>query len=78
METEIVQLAPISNKVPQKIQDLVAEKKQALVDHKLQVFTGPIKNQDGKVILAAGKTYTDKELLSMNFFIEGVQGAAPK
>ncbi|NOQ40914.1 MAG: BMP family ABC transporter substrate-binding protein, partial [Desulfuromusa sp.] len=49
METEIVQLAPISDKVPQKIQDLVAEKKQALVDHKLQVFTGPIKNQNGEV-----------------------------
>ena len=78
METEIVQLAPISNKVPQKIQDLVAEKKQALVDHKLQVFTGPIKDQSGKIILAAGKTYTDKELLSMNYFIEGVQGAVPK
>ena len=78
METEIVQLAPISNKVPQKIQDLVAEKKQALVEHKMQVFTGPIKGQDGKILLEAGKAYSDKELLSMNFFIEGVQGAIPK
>ncbi|MEA3363846.1 MAG: BMP family ABC transporter substrate-binding protein [Thermodesulfobacteriota bacterium] len=78
METGIVKLAPVSNKVPQKVQDLVAERKQALVDHKSQVFTGPIKGQDGKVLLAAGKTFNDKELLSMNFFIEGVQGTIPE
>jgi len=78
METDIVKLAPISDKVPQKIQDLVAEKKQALMDHSLQVFTGPIKDQSGNIALAAGKTFSDKELLSMNFFIEGVQGTIPK
>ncbi len=78
IETEVVKLAPMSDKVPQQIRDLVAEKKQALVDHKTQVFTGPIKGQDGKVLLGAGKTYSDKELLQMNFFIEGVQGAIPK
>ncbi|MEA3333929.1 MAG: BMP family ABC transporter substrate-binding protein [Pseudomonadota bacterium] len=74
METGIVKLAPLSDKVPQKIKALVAEKKQALMEHTMQVFTGPIKDQNGKVILTAGKTYTDKELLSMNFFIAGVQG----
>ncbi len=74
METDVVQLAPLSDKVPQQIQDLVAEKKQALMQHKSQVFTGPIKGQDGKILLPAGKTYSDKELLSMNFFIQGVQG----
>ncbi|MDX2495554.1 MAG: BMP family ABC transporter substrate-binding protein [Desulfuromusa sp.] len=78
METGIVKLAPISNKVPQKVQDLVAERKQALVDHKSQIFTGPIKDQNGKIILEAGKTLQDKELLSMNYFIEGVQGTIPK
>jgi len=78
METGIVKLAPLSDKVPQKVQALVAEKQQALMEHKLQVFTGPIKNQTGEVILPAGKTYNDKELLSMNFFIEGVQGAIAK
>lgn len=78
MEKDVVRLAPISDKVPQKIRDLVAEKKQALMDRKLQVFTGPIKDQSGNIVLAAGKTFSDKELLSMNFFIEGVQGTIPQ
>ncbi|WP_321369403.1 BMP family ABC transporter substrate-binding protein [uncultured Desulfuromusa sp.] len=78
METGVVKLAPLSDKVPQKVQALVAEKQQALMEHKTQVFTGPIKNQAGEIVLAAGKTYGDKELLSMNFFIEGVQGTIAK
>ena len=78
MDKGIVKLAPLSDKVPQTVQDLIAEKRQAIVDHKLQVFTGPIKDQTGKVILAQGKTFGDKELLNMNFFIEGVQGTIQK
>ncbi len=78
METGVVQLAPISDKVPQNIKDLVAEKQQALMDHKAQVFTGTIKDQTGKIVLEEGKTFTDKELLSMNFFVEGVQGTIAK
>ena len=78
MDKDVVRLAPISDKVPQKIRDLVAEKKQAIIDHKLQVFAGPIKDQSGKLVLASGKAFNDKELLSMNFFIEGVQGTIPQ
>ncbi|SDZ97503.1 nucleoside-binding protein [Desulfuromusa kysingii] len=75
METGVVKLAPLSDKVPAAVQTLVAEKQQALMEHKMQVFAGPIKDQAGDVILPTGKTYSDKELLSMNFFVEGVQGS---
>ena len=78
METGVVKLAPLSDKIPQQVQKLVAEKQQAIMDHKMKVFTGPIKGQDGKIILKSGETFTDKELLSMNFFIEGVQGTVPE
>jgi basic membrane protein A len=78
METGVVGLAPISDKVPAKIKKLVAEKEAAIKSGKLKVFTGPIKDQSGKVVLSKGKTFNDKELLSMHFFIEGVQGNIPK
>ena len=78
IETGIVQLAPLSDAVPQNIKDLVAQKQQELVEHKFKIFSGPIKDQDGKVALEAGKSFTDPELLSMNFFVEGVQGTIPK
>ncbi len=78
MEKDVVKLAPLSDKVPADIKKLVAKQKQAIVDGKFKVFTGPIKDQSGKIVLEKGKTFNDKELLSMHFFIEGVQGHIPK
>ncbi len=78
MEKDVVQLAPLSDKVPADIKKLVEKKKQEIVEGKFKVFTGPIKDQNGKLVLAEGKTFNDKELLSMHFFIEGVQGHIPK
>lgn len=45
---------------------------------KLHPFTGPIADQSGKVILPAGKTFSDAELSKMNFYVQGVQGSLPK
>ncbi len=41
-------------------------------------FAGPVKDQSGKVVVAAGKTLSDQELLSMDWYVEGVQGQLPK
>ncbi|RUM37832.1 MAG: BMP family ABC transporter substrate-binding protein, partial [Desulfobulbus sp.] len=39
---------------------------------------GPVKDQSGKVVVEAGKSLSDKELLGMNYYVEGVQGDIPK
>jgi hypothetical protein len=41
-------------------------------------FLGPIKDQQGKVVIPAGQRATDKELLTMKFFTEGVVGKIPE
>jgi len=41
-------------------------------------FLGPIKNQEGKVVIGSGKRATDKELLTMKYFVEGVVGKIPE
>ena len=38
---------------------------------------GPIKDNDGKERLAAGKMITDDELSKMDYYVEGVQGKLP-
>ena len=38
----------------------------------------PIKGQDGKVVVPQGKKLNDGEMLSMNWFVEGVEGTIPK
>lgn len=42
------------------------------------IFTGPIKDNTGKVVIPAGKSATDAELLSMMYLVEGVIGTIPK
>lgn len=42
------------------------------------IFTGPIKDNTGKMVLEAGKAHTDAELLSMMYLVEGVIGNIPK
>ena len=42
------------------------------------VFTGPIKDQDGKVKVPEGEIMSDADMLSMSWFVEGVEGEIPK
>jgi simple sugar transport system substrate-binding protein len=40
-------------------------------------FTGPINKQDGTVFLAEGEVATDEQLVTMNFYVEGITGDIP-
>jgi simple sugar transport system substrate-binding protein len=40
-------------------------------------FTGPINKQDGSVFLAEGEVATDEQLVTMNFYVEGITGDIP-
>lgn len=74
----LVQLAPLSDTVPSSVKALVAEKTEDIKAGKLHPFAGPIKDQSGKIVVAAGQVPADSELLGMNYFVEGVQGTVPK
>lgn len=74
----VVGLAPFGPMVPEDVKQLVETKKQELIDGKFDVFTGPIKDQTGQERVAAGQTMTDAEMLSLDWFVEGVDGTIPK
>ncbi len=78
MNKGLVALAPMSNAVPADVKSLVTEKTAAIIAGKFHPFAGPFKDQNGKVVVAAGQVPTDGELLSMNYFVEGVQGTISK
>ena len=78
MKEDLVRLADFSAKVPEDVRTLVAEKAAAIKAGTFHPFTGPIKDQSGKEVVAAGQTPADGELLGMNYFVEGVQGTIPK
>jgi len=74
----IVDLAPLADFAPKDAKAKVDEAKKKLNEGSLVVFKGPIKDQTGKEKVASGVALKDDELLSMSWFVEGVDGVIPK
>lgn len=74
----LVGLAPWSKKIPSDVVKLAEEASDGIAKGTLHPFTGPIKKQDGSPWLKEGEKASDKDLSSMNFYIEGVEGSLPK
>jgi basic membrane protein A and related proteins len=77
-DKDMVRLAPFNPATPADVKTEALSIEQQIKDHKLHPFSGPIKDQSGKEVVAAGKTVPDEDLLKMNWFVEGVIGSVPK
>jgi basic membrane protein A and related proteins len=73
----IVGLAPFSDRVPDNVRQLVDERMGIIMSGEWDVFCGPITGANGNLIVEEGKCLTDGEMLSMDYFVEGVVGEAP-
>ncbi|MFC3153034.1 BMP family ABC transporter substrate-binding protein [Litoribrevibacter euphylliae] len=71
-------LAPLNPAIPEDVQQLVAEKKQAIKEGKLHVFDGPVYNQAGEEVVPAGSTLEDGKLLGFDWYVKGVEGKLPQ
>src|SRR5438094_4630473 len=69
-------LAPYGPKVSAKTKRAIAKKMKDIENGKFYEFTGPLKDQTGKVRVPAGKRLTVKDLYSMNWLVRGVIGSA--
>ncbi len=69
----IVDLAPMSDMVPKDVQEKVMAKKEAIKGGE-KVFVGPISDQNGAEKVAAGAAMSDKDMLGMTWFVQGVIG----
>ncbi|WP_141432089.1 BMP family ABC transporter substrate-binding protein [Bacillus sp. 03113] len=78
MNEGMVDIAPFGKNVPQEVKTSVEEAKKKIIDGSFEVFHGPIKDQSGKVIVQEGQKMEDKDILSMNWFVEGVNGTIPE
>ncbi|TDH59858.1 BMP family ABC transporter substrate-binding protein [Dankookia rubra] len=74
MASGMVKLSRFNPSLPAPLLAEVAAKTEEIRSGKLVVFSGPLKDQAGVVKVPAGKAMMDAEILSMNWFVEGVQG----
>ena len=78
LKDKVVGLAPMSKLVPQSVQRLVLQIKKDIINGDFKVFEGPIYDQNGKLRVKDGEVLPDSDLLSMNWFVQGVVGNIPK
>lgn len=70
----MTELAPFNSDIPQDVVAKVNELKAKITSGEFHPFTGPLNNQKGELILEAGEVMSDKELLGMSYYVEGVDG----
>jgi basic membrane protein A len=75
LETGTIALDAFGPSVTQETKDLIKAKSDAMSAHTWDVFWGPIKDQSGAVKVADGAKMSDGEMLSMDWFVEGVVGS---
>ena len=78
MADKIVDIAPYGPMVSEDTKNLIAKKKDEIVKGQWDVFTGPIKDQQGNVKIQAGQRMSDKDMLEFNWFVQGVEGTISK
>jgi simple sugar transport system substrate-binding protein len=73
----MIRTAPLNKAIPANVVAEVQKIEASLKANKFNPFTGPIKNQDGVVVVPAGQVMTDAEIGKLNFFVEGVASKLP-
>jgi len=73
-----VKLGTFGSSVSAETQALIAEKTAAIIDGSFAPFTGPIKDNTGMEVIAAGVVAPLGDLLGMQYLVEGVIGEIPK
>jgi basic membrane protein A len=73
LKDDIVSLSDLSPLVPANVRKEVENAKKKILGG-WSIFTGPIKDQNGKIVYKAGEIIPDDKQLSMDWFVEGVVG----
>ncbi|HMJ01815.1 MAG TPA: BMP family ABC transporter substrate-binding protein [Conexibacter sp.] len=78
LENGTIQMLPFSPDLPDDVVAKVEEAREQLADGTLAVFTGPLRSDEGKVVVPAGESLTEPEQLvaCCDWLVEGASGAS--
>lgn len=76
-DSGMVVMAPYNDRIPADVLAAAEQMEDAIRTGKHHPFQGPITNQAGEVMVKDGETLGDDKLLSMDWYVQGVQGRLP-
>jgi simple sugar transport system substrate-binding protein len=74
----MVRIEGFGPKVPKRVQEEALARQQDIASGKLKPFAGPIVDNEGHTVVAAGQSLADEQILNMNYLVQGVQGKIAK
>ncbi|ESR26599.1 BMP family ABC transporter substrate-binding protein [Lutibaculum baratangense] len=77
LDAGMVVMAEYRN-MPDDVKQMAEETEAAIRSGELHPFAGPITNQAGEVVVAEGEVVSDEDLLSMNWYVQGIDDKLPQ
>jgi simple sugar transport system substrate-binding protein len=74
----LVVMAPLNPDIPPAAVKVFEDTKAKLIAGTLNPFAGPIKDNTGKEMVAAGAAMPDATFSSLNWYVDGIEGSVPK
>jgi simple sugar transport system substrate-binding protein len=74
----LVVMAPLNPDIPPEAVKVFEDKKAKIISGELNPFAGPIKDNTGKEMVAAGSVMSDSTFNSLNWYVEGIEGSISK
>jgi basic membrane protein A len=78
LKEDMIRMSPLNPVVPKDVGKLLEEKKAAIAAGTFHPFQGPLMDQKGAIKVAAGSVLPLKDILSFNWYVQGVEGSIPK
>jgi basic membrane protein A len=75
LDSGVVDVDELTDNNAPGAKEAVAEAKAAILDGSLDVFAGEIKDNGGTVRVAEGEALSDEDILTLDWFVEGVIGS---
>jgi simple sugar transport system substrate-binding protein len=70
----MIRVGDFGPKVPAKVRAEIEQMQKDIAQGKRHPFQGPIVDNEGKAVLAAGQKLSDPQILNMNYLVTGVVG----
>ncbi len=77
LKQKSIALTHLHPDVPAHVHQVLEQRIAGIVSGAHPVFEGPIRDQSGKVVVAAGSSLGDAQLHQLHYYMEGVQGTLP-
>ncbi len=74
----MLEMSDYNSAIPANVVAIADAAKDGIIDGSLHPFAGPINNQAGELVVPSGEVVSDGDLLSMDWYVDGVQGSIPQ